>query len=228
MSNLHRWLSYLTELHVETADSELSPHLYVSIRNGRYQLSTHNAVYSYADKYDNFRRSFEQMDLDALPGERVLLLGFGLGSIPFMLERRFEKIYDYTGVELDPAVIYLASKYTLPDLESRIELVQADAALFLEMREETYDLICMDVFLDQKVPRNMETREFLQLLHDRLNPGGTLLYNRIAVKPSDQAKNRQVLGRMRRVFPVADYFDVKTNWVLRGVRSHEKHDHKTS
>ena len=219
MSPLQRWLSYLTELHVETVDSDVSPHLYVSIRRGRYQLSTHNAVYSYADKYDNFRRSFEQMDLDALPGNRVLLLGFGLGSIPFMLERRFGKIFDYTGVELDPAVIYLASKYVLPDLESRTELVQTDAELFLQMRAETYDLICMDIFLEQRVPQQFETPAFFELLRERLTPGGTVLYNRLAVQELDRVRNQQVLGRMRRVFPDADYFDVGTNWVLRAQRT---------
>ncbi|MEL6944963.1 MAG: hypothetical protein AAFO82_20090, partial [Bacteroidota bacterium] len=46
-----RWWSYLSEIHIESAPNEINPHLYVSLRNGRYQLSTANAIYSYEDLY---------------------------------------------------------------------------------------------------------------------------------------------------------------------------------
>ena len=48
-----RWLSYLFEIHVESTSSDYNPHLHVSLNNGRYQLSTANAIYSFEDLYDN-------------------------------------------------------------------------------------------------------------------------------------------------------------------------------
>ena len=95
-----RWLSHLFVFHIESTSSEYNPHLYVSLRNGRYQLCTANAIYSFEDLYDNFADSFVQLELDKLPGKRVLILGFGLGSIPLILEKLGYTDFEFTGVEI--------------------------------------------------------------------------------------------------------------------------------
>jgi len=113
-----RWLSYLMEVHLESSSSEHNEELHVSLSKGRLQLSTANAIYSYADKYENFYKTFEQVELNEKVDD-VLILGFGLGSIPYMLESKFGKKYRYTGV-----VRYL--KYFLPQnfyIESRTVLL---------------------------------------------------------------------------------------------------------
>lgn len=210
-----KYLSYLTEIHIESAPSEYNPHLYVCLRNGRYQLCTDAAVYSYADKYDNFVTAFQEVDLDRLPGNRVLILGFGLGSIPYMLEHKFGRRYEYTGVEIDEEVLYLATKYALPDLQSPLELVRADALLFLEMREERYDLICVDIFEDSTVPEKFETPEFFALLRERLQPGGLILYNRLSTSIDHVKRNRRLLDRaMRPHFPEATLIETRNNHIL--------------
>lgn len=210
-----KWLSYLVELHIESASSEYNPHLYVSLNRGRYQLCTANAVYSFEELYDNFFKAFQQINLEALPGKRVLLLGLGLGSIPQMLERFFHKNFDYTAIEVDESVAYLASKYILRELYSNIEVICTDAAAFVDQTQETFDLICMDIFLDDVVPSVFETTAFLEKLKELLNPGGLLLYNRLSVKPTDIAKTRQFFEQdFLTVFPQGTYLDVQTNWIL--------------
>ena len=210
-----KYLSYLTELHVESAPSELNPGLYVCLRNGRYQLCTETAIYSYADKYDNFVTAFQRIDLDTLPGKRVLVLGFGLGSIPYMLEHKFGRHYEYTGVELDEEVLYLAGKYALPDLRSPLELVQTDALRFLQLREEQYDLICVDIFIDSTVPEAFETPEFFELLRERLHPQGIVLYNRLSTTIEHHQENKRLLEeRMRPLFPKAGILETKNNHIL--------------
>lgn len=209
------WLSYLTELHVESADSEHNPHLYVSLRQGRYQLSTANAVYSYGDLYTNFLRVFRELDLDRLAIDRVLVLGLGLGSIPLILERVFRRQYHFTAVEIDEAVLYLAGKYVLDELGSGIELIAADARAFVAQTDEQYDLICMDIFLDDVIPERFEDRSFLEDLSQRLTPGGVLLYNRLAATKLDKQKSRAFYERQfRPVFPNATYLDVQGNYML--------------
>ena len=116
-----RWLSYIREIPIETSESEHNPFLNIVLRNGQYQLCTANAIYSYGDLYDNFSKAFKQIDLDKLPIKNVLILGFGLGSIPLMLEKMFHKKYYYTAVEIDPEVLRLANTYVLPELKSGIE-----------------------------------------------------------------------------------------------------------
>lgn len=210
-----RWLSYIFEFHIESAPSDVNPHLYVSFKNNRYQLSTANAVYSYGDLYTNFSQVFEKMPLEELPIQRVLLLGFGLGSIPLMLERQFQQNYHYTAVELDESVLYLANKYILPDLQSTIETVAADAFAFMAQNTEQYDLICMDVFLDDVVPAPFESDTFLENLKRGLSPKGILLYNRLALTMKDVKDTRAFYEqRFLKHFPQGTALDVSGNWML--------------
>ncbi len=70
------WLSHFMELHIESAPSELNPHLYVSLTRGRLQLCTANAIYSFEDLYDNFSKTFDLFKEEFVPKEEVLILGF--------------------------------------------------------------------------------------------------------------------------------------------------------
>ena len=210
-----KWLSYLVELHVESVESEHNPHLYVSLKKGRFQLSTANAVYSFGDLYSNFSRAFSAIDLDRLPGERVLILGLGLGSIPYMLEKVFKEKYHYTAVEIDEAVIYLANKYGLADLESGFQLIEADARVFVRLCQEKFDLICMDVFLDDFIPDPFEEIDFLEDLRELLSPHGILLYNRLALTERDKRRSRRFFEQQfRPVFPDGAFLDVTGNYML--------------
>ncbi|MCO6475144.1 MAG: hypothetical protein J5I94_00915 [Phaeodactylibacter sp.] len=210
-----RLLSYLFEWHIESAPSEINPHLYVSLRSGRYQLSTANAVYSYEDLYTNYLWAFEHVNLDALPNEEALVLGLGLGSIPLILEKKFHKQFHYTAVELDEAVVYLAGRYGLDGLSSPIDTACADAYAFMLQNEKQYGLICMDIFLDDVVPRPFESREFLEALKSALSPGGLLLYNRLADNDKDRRATQYFFERhFLSVFPHGAYLDVGGNWML--------------
>jgi SAM-dependent methyltransferase len=210
-----RILSYFFEQHIESVSSDHNPHLYVSLKQGRYQLSTANAVYSYGDLYDNFSRAFRRLDLDRIGGESILLLGFGLGSIPVILEKTFGKMYHYTAVEIDEAVLYLAGKYILPELKSGIEFICADALAFASRSEEKFDMICMDVFLDDIIPNEFEQTEFLENLARLLNPDGILLYNRLAVTPRDRELSSAFYEEVfQKTFPQATFLDLNSNWML--------------
>lgn len=210
-----RCLSYLTEIHIESAPSETNPHLYVSLSRGQYQLATANAIYSYGQLYDNFVKAFKAIDFEALRIKKVLILGFGLGSIPMILEQQFEQSFDYTAVELDESVLYLANKYTLPTIQSNIEFVCANALLYVKQSQEQFDMICMDVFLDDTVPTAFEEVDFLEDLQHLLNPGGILLFNRLALTKSDIINTKLYYKTVFQVFfDDATYKDVNGNWML--------------
>ena len=190
-SLVQRLISYITDVHIESVTSDYNETLEVLISHGRYQLCTPNAIYSYADKYDNFRDCFAQLQFEHSTVKNVLILGFGLGSIPYMLEKKFYKKYAYTGVEIDDAVIYLASKYVLNELTSEIEMVQADAWSYVVQSGMMYDMICIDIFVDDKIPEVFLTTEFLEATKDLLQPSGLLIYNHLAFLSSDKKSAQQ-------------------------------------
>lgn len=217
VSRWKRLLSHLLEFHIESAPSRINPHLYVSLYKGRFRLCTANAVYSFADLYDNFDKAFQRLSLDGMRIEDVLLLGFGLGSIPLMLEKKYGKRYRYTGVEADESVLYLAGKYTLPELDSPIELHCADALAFVHQTPEQFDLICMDVFLDDQIPEAFAQKDFLETLRALLRPGGVLLYNRLSATQEDKRLSKAFYEEaFLPVFPGGEYWDLGGNGMLVG------------
>ena len=208
-------ISYITELHIESAPSDINPHLYVSLNRGRYQLCTANAIYSYEDLYDNYFEAFKEIEIDKRKVKNVLILGFGLGSIPFMLEKHFQKKYHYTAVEIDESVLYLATKYALPEIDSSIQMICADAFAFVMQCQEKFDLVCMDVFLDDIIPEEFEASDFLENLKRLIAKDGLLLYNRLANTPQDlDATQTFFKEKFQPVFPEAKYLEVKGNWML--------------
>jgi 2-polyprenyl-3-methyl-5-hydroxy-6-metoxy-1,4-benzoquinol methylase len=210
-----RLLSYIKTVHVETTGSGYNPYLRVVLSHGRYQLVTANAIYSYGDLYDNFTKAFEQIDLDRLEIKEVLILGFGLGSIPLILETMFQKKYYYTAVEIDPEILRLANTYVVPDIQSGIEFQLSDASTFVTFSKKKYDMICMDVFLDDEVPTELEHEDFLVNLKKMLSPNGILLFNKLAYSKKDK-KNSDAFfnNHFKRIFTEGVLLDVKGNYIL--------------
>jgi spermidine synthase len=210
-----RLKSYITEVPIETVESGYNPYLSVILKNGQYQLLTENAIYSYGELYDNFSKAFKRIDLDKLEIKNVLILGFGLGSIPLMLETMFHKKYHYTAVEIDPEVLKLANKYTVVNLTSPIEFHLSDAATYASFSEEKFDMICMDVFLDDMVPTELEKEEFLLDLKKMLAPNGILLFNKLAHYQKDKNIAQSFFqNHFKRIFTEGTYLDVQGNFIL--------------
>lgn len=210
-----RWLSYLTEIHIESSGSEINPHLHVSLVRGRYQLCTENAIYSFEDLYDNFGGAYAKIALDQLDIQNVLILGFGLGSIPIILEKQYDRKYHYTAVEIDEAVLELANKYAMPEIHSPIQFVCADAFAYVHQCQEQYDLINVDVFLDDVIPNELQQRSFLEQLKTLLSPNGILLYNRLAFTKEDIEQAGEFFKEIfEPVFENGTFLEVNKNWML--------------
>jgi len=178
-------------------------------------LCTEQAIYSYDDLYTNFTKTFEQIKIQERPIQKVLVLGLGLGSIPFMLEHVFEQRYEFTLVEIDEEIIYLANKYVLSALDSKMDILCTDAWAFLEQDQEQYDLICVDIFQDDEIPEPIMGEQFLQLIAPRLSTEGILLFNQLAFTPKDRETASQYFtSTFQPFFPDASYLDVRSNYMF--------------
>lgn len=210
-----KYLSHLVPFTIEVTEGTHNHYLEVLYSRGRYQLNTENAIYSFEDLYINYYQAFEALKIQDRAIKNVLILGFGLGSIPVMLERNFKQHYHFTGVELDEEVLILANKYGISGLSSPIELICADAIQFTRQCSRTFDMICMDVFKDAKVPLAFETLDFLEDLKSLIAPNGLLLYNRMAHNEVQKAANQQFFEqRFATVFPEGRSLELGSNWML--------------
>lgn len=179
MGSIYRYLkSFLNEELVEASSSEYNPTLEVSYSAGRMLLNSQNSNYSYGTLMDVFRSVFKELDLKHRAPSSALILGLGAGCILQLFED-FEISPQTIGVELDPEVIRLANKhFDLAEYDNLLVLEQ-DANVFVQKHQATFDLIIVDLFLDQSIPGFAQTPQFLQQLIKRLNPGGVLIYNRM-------------------------------------------------
>ena len=173
-------LSYFFDVQLEKKKSSFSGDLEILLSRGRIALCTKNAMYSFDDLYLNFRTAFSKLNISKINTDKVLLLGAGLLSVPYLLEKNHQKKIKCKAVDIDPMVLEAAAQYALPRLTSEIELVCADAAAFVLSDGGKYDLIVVDIFIDDTVPTIFEKENFLESLKNLLSENGLLMYNRMA------------------------------------------------
>ncbi len=201
---------------IETTGSDINEMLHVSLVRNRFQLSTEKSIYSYDDLYSNFYYSFKVLDLPPNDTE-VLILGLGLGSIPFMLERNFARQFRYVAVEIDESVIDLASRFSLSRLKSPIQIIHADAEVFVKNHASKYDFLMVDLFVEDIVPPFFEGHVGNKLIKNLLKPGGRVLFNRLYRTGQDKlATDRFYEDVFTMVYDEPSYIEVEGNRMLVG------------
>ena len=184
-----KWLSYLGEIQLESIRSNVNPDLRISLVRGRLQLSSTNSIYSFDDFYLNFLTAFHELRIERQSISKVLMLGLGLGSVPYILEKKFRLFPEYTIVDIDESVIYLASKYALPRIQSPVQIIHADAWSFVRLNKgRTYDMIIVDLFVDDMVPLVFESVDFLNCLKKMAHHQTLILSNRLYRTETDKQK----------------------------------------
>lgn len=210
-----KWISYIFPLPVDAVESEKNGLLQVVVNKGRLQLCTENAIYSYDDLYDNFSKTFKKIPTALKQADDVLVLGLGLGSIPYMLQHVFNVNPRVTCVEYDEAVVELAWHYRMQYLTLPLDIIEADAAIFVAQCQSQYDIICLDIFKDVHIPEPFQSQDFLEELALLLRPNGILLYNCLGLLPQDKVKTKAFFeGPFRAVFPHAVHLFTGSNEVL--------------
>ena len=181
IKGLQKIASYFWDIQIDYRNSDINGDLIVFLVKGKYQLCTANAIYSYETKYDNFGNIFEHyLDLKKIKGNRVLILGLGLGSVPQILDKYGKGSWDFVAVEIDPEVCELAALYGYPLISSPIQTHVLDAEVFIHTCSDKFDIICLDLFIDDEVPQHCASSEFLNGLKNLLDSQGVLIANTLA------------------------------------------------
>ncbi len=122
--------------------------------------------------------------------KRLLMIGFGGGTISNYLFRRFPGL-EVDAVDIDGEVIRLARKYfDVPD-DPRYRTHAADGRLFVEQSDPQarWDMIMLDAFRGVFVPFHLKTREYYAMLRSRLSENGVVvanLHNATPMYPHDR------------------------------------------
>lgn len=140
--------------------------------------------------------------------EDVLFVGGGGFSAPKRFLRDYPNVKADV-VEIDPDVVKAAEEYFFVEENSRLKIFIDDGRIYLSKTDKKYDLIVLDAYAKTYIPFHMMTREYFELVNDRLNEDGVVVSNVIASLDGDSsAIFRSMLKTMLEVFPNADVYPV--------------------
>ncbi len=125
---------------------------------------------------------------------RVLAIGLGGGSLVKRMWRDYAPVH-IDAVELDPEVVEVAhALFELPE-DERIRVIVGDGRTYVDACTATYDIIVVDAFDDDRIPRPLTTEEFMRQCRDLLAPGGAIAYNVIGSVYGPHSKHFRSLHR---------------------------------
>ena len=139
---------------------------------------------------------------------KVLVVGLGGAAAPKRIWRDFGDI-EVTTVELDPEVVETAYRWFALPRDPRLKVEVDDGRRFLQRTDERYDVIMIDAFYSDGVPFHLTTLEFVELMRDRLTPGGVVATNVIGAITGGSSQITRALWRTYgAVFPTVELHPV--------------------
>ena len=93
------------------------------------------------------------------------MLGLGGGTIIKLLEKKYPQA-KITTLEIDPTMIDIAQKHFDIKNSKNLKIIKADAFKWLgEKTKQKYDLILVDIFKGNQLPKKISSHIFLITLH---------------------------------------------------------------
>lgn len=203
--------SFFNEQVIDSYPSRINPQLEVALINGRYQLNAGNVNYSFGPLHDAFRKYFKKDTPILNDNSKVLLLGLGAGSVIRILKDELEINCHYTGVEADEAVLEIARKHFDLDKIGNLLVVNNDAAEYIQLCNEKFDCIVIDLYIDDIVPAKFETRDFLNNVYHCLLPGGKVVFNKLQKVNHDNSSARALIHLFENIFDEVKVFKIAVN-----------------
>jgi spermidine synthase len=151
------------------------------------------------------------------PPRRVAILGFAGGTTARAYARYFPAAR-IDGVEIDRELFDIGRRWFGLRARPQLHEYAEDARPFLRRVDARYDAIFIDAYRQPYIPFYLSTREFFQLVRDRLAPGGVVIVN--VGHPDSSDRLEQVLSAtMATAFPHLARDPVEpTNTLLMGSR----------
>ncbi|MBI2754516.1 MAG: fused MFS/spermidine synthase [Betaproteobacteria bacterium] len=139
-----------------------------------------------------------------------LMVGLGGGALVRFIHHSFPEVR-LDVVEIDPAVVTVARDFFGVSAGPRTRIFVEDGRDYLARTPERYDLILIDAHLypsdrtdSTGHPLSLKTERFYRSIHERLNPGGVVMFKVIAGPDA-----RGYLDSIRRAFAESDVYRPK-------------------
>ncbi|MGB1019276.1 MAG: spermidine synthase [Chitinophagales bacterium] len=169
--------SWIWPYNIEKVNSKVSGQLEVNLQYGQITIDSLAANYSFGNLHLVYREALSSLSFNYSKQYKVLILGFGAGSIAHIFRNELGINCSITGVELDEEIIKLSKKYFPPNLFHNTKMHITDAFEYMKHEKETYDIVCVDLFIDTNIPEIFQQKEFILHLKNSLKPTSKLFMN---------------------------------------------------
>lgn len=169
-------LSYFVPIKAKKYTSAYSGELEVTYLNGRKVLDAQRANYSYGALQQVLHMGLRSINFDRQV-KTILVLGMGGGSVAETIRRDFNSEAEITFVEIDPEMIRIAREEFDLEQFSGIHIIEADAADYVKTAIAAFDVLIVDLFIQDEIPEQFTREPFLLRLPALVAPGGHLIFN---------------------------------------------------
>ena len=145
------------------------------------------------------------------PPRSIAMLGNGAGTMVRAYGRYFPRTA-IDGVEIDPELTALGRRWFGLRERPGVRFVHEDARPFLRRADRRYEAIFIDAYRQPYIPFYLTTREFFELVRDRLGPGGVVLIN-VGHPEGSRDLEKVLAAGLRSAFPrvaAHDFTEVST------------------
>jgi spermidine synthase len=200
INKLKKITSYLYPIKVEQCTGTVSPHLEVNLVNGKYMLDTSKVNYSYGALHKIFDKTFNDFNLKAREVKNVLILGFGAGSVASLLTDTYSIGCKITGIEKDQVVIHLARKYFNIKRFKNLDLICNDAYDYVQTHNKKFDVIVVDIYIDDEIPKCFHEKRFIKQLDRLLQYNGVLFFNKVVNNSKQKEEFTELTTNIEEIF----------------------------
>jgi spermidine synthase len=187
---IKRLLSFLLPVKIHQKKSVYSKNLEVTWNNGYLVLDSENTNYSYGSLQRVLKKGLKYIGYDRIRNfQSILVLGVAGGSVIETLKKEIKFEGQITGVEIDPVVVELATKYFGLGKYNNVSIVIDDAFEFVLKSKEKYDLIIIDIFQDTTMPNFLFEDFFINRINFLLKVNGFILFNTMILNKNDSERN---------------------------------------
>ncbi|MCX6187300.1 MAG: fused MFS/spermidine synthase [Bacteroidetes bacterium] len=171
---MKKLLSYLFPItqKIETHNNGM---VEITYDQGKKLLDSANANYSYGSLQRILNFGLQQIDLNKT--QNVLLLGLGGGGVIKNLRENYHYYKKITAVEIDDIIIQIAFKEFNIKPNENLELIHQDALQYVRTTKKKFDLIIIDLFIDNKVPNAVYGLDFWGDICNVTHNDGIFLFN---------------------------------------------------
>lgn len=181
--------SYFWDIPILKTSSPQNDYLELVWSNGKKTLNTKDANYSFGNASKVIARALSPYTHKIQEAQRILILGFGCGSVVELLDQKYHYKNTLVGIEYDATIIELYKDHFSHLFQLKPDIVCSDAAEFLRQDVAQYDIILVDLFKELNNSILLKDPDFLKAIKSHTAVGGLVIFNTIS---RTETENKQL------------------------------------